>query len=64
MQFSAASNPAEFSVELDFARHRQALLAQSAKDAGWSSELQKYIQDPRADVTKDTDVLDWWSVHH
>lgn len=29
---------------------------------GWRAELQRYLNDPFPDVTKDTDTVKWWQV--
>lgn len=29
---------------------------------GWASELQCYLKELPADVTKDTDIIEWWQV--
>ena len=29
---------------------------------GWSSELRHYLKDRPVDVTKDTDIVEWWQV--
>jgi len=31
-------------------------------EEGWASELQRYLKDLPADVTKDTDIIEWWQV--
>jgi len=53
-------------LESDFDRHRRLLLtAQSAGNSGaeaWATELRHYLGDLPADVTKETNILDWWAV--
>jgi hypothetical protein len=44
-----------------FDRLRQSLVTQD-EDEGWASELRRYLKDMPADVTRDTDILEWWSV--
>jgi len=29
---------------------------------GWASELRRYLKDLPANVTKDTDIIEWWQV--
>jgi len=29
---------------------------------GWASELWRYLKDLPTDVTKDTDIIEWWQV--
>jgi hypothetical protein len=45
----------------EFDRHRQALVSRE-EDEEWESELRRYLRDVPADVTKDTDIVEWWSV--
>jgi hAT family C-terminal dimerisation region len=42
--------------------YRQSLL-QSDDGEGWSSELRRYLNDRPGDVTKDTDIVQWWQDH-
>jgi hypothetical protein len=48
------------SIMSDFDRHRLLLLTED--DEGWAAELRRYLKDMPADVTKDTDVINWWQV--
>lgn len=45
----------------DFDRYRQSLVTKD-DDEGWASEKRRYLKDMPADVTKDTDVVEWWQV--
>jgi hypothetical protein len=45
----------------EFDRHRQTLLTQE-EDGGWAAELRRYLKDVPADVTKETDIVEWWQV--
>lgn len=45
----------------EYDRYRQTLL-QKDDDEGWPSELRRYLSDRPVDVTKDTDVVEWWQV--
>lgn len=45
----------------EFDRHRLTLLTE-ATDSEWQSELRRYLRDVPADVTRDTDIVAWWSV--
>jgi hypothetical protein len=56
-----ASND-DLSPKSAFDRLRQSLVTHD-EDEGWASELQRYLKDMPADVTRDTDILEWWSVH-
>ena len=31
-------------------------------DEGWASELRRYLKDRLVDVSKETDVVQWWQV--
>ncbi len=54
-----AENAEEGEDDYDRAR-AQRLRAAATK--GWKVELDQYIADPSAKVTKDTDTVKWWSV--
>ena len=42
--------------------YRQSLLRMDIGE-GWSSELRRYLNDRPSDVTKDTDIVEWWQDH-
>ncbi|RDB17317.1 hypothetical protein Hypma_001667 [Hypsizygus marmoreus] len=42
----------------DFDRHHLKLLTQDDQE-GWHSELRRYLKDVPADVTKETDIIEW-----
>jgi len=46
----------------EYDRYRQSLL-EADDGEGWSSELRRYLKDRPGDVTKDTDIIDWWQHH-
>jgi hypothetical protein len=48
-------------VRSDFDRMREALLATDAEE-GWAPELRRYLGTMQRDVTKDTDLVQWWQV--
>jgi hypothetical protein len=52
------------SILSDFDRHHLALLASqdSDSDSGWQPELWRYLKDLPANVTKDTNIVEWWQV--
>ncbi|KAH7904966.1 hypothetical protein BJ138DRAFT_1118908 [Hygrophoropsis aurantiaca] len=62
---SASSTKKSGAVESDFDRHRRLLIEQATRnqDTGWAAELRRYLQDMPEDVTKDTDIIKWWSKH-
>ncbi|KIM65342.1 hypothetical protein SCLCIDRAFT_113112 [Scleroderma citrinum Foug A] len=49
----------------DFDRHRRHALEQAGRknNIGWSIELRRYLKDLPTDVSKDTDIITWWSDH-
>ena len=46
----------------EYNHYRQSLL-EVDNGEGWSSELRRYLKDRPGDVTKDTDIVDWWQHH-
>jgi hypothetical protein len=49
------------SVVTSFDRYRQTLVSRD-EDEGWASEKRRYLKDMPADVTKETNVIEWWQV--
>ena len=49
------------SILSDFDRHRLTLLS-GQEGEGWQAELHQYLKDMPTNVTKDTDVVEWWQV--
>jgi hypothetical protein len=45
----------------EFDKHRKQLLTDDAQE-GWVSELRRYLSTMQGDVTKDTDLVEWWQV--
>ena len=48
-------------VVTSFDRYRQTLIRKDDKE-GWAAEKCHYLKDMPADVTKETDVVEWWQV--
>jgi hypothetical protein len=46
----------------DFDRHCQKLVSGAIGNEGWREELAHYLNDIPNDVTKDTDIVEWWGV--
>lgn len=47
----------------EFDRHRQMLVEQNeGEEEGWAAELRRYLKDMPADVSKETDIVEWWQV--
>ena len=51
-------------LESEFDHHRRHLMQQSllSNSGGCAAELRCYLSDHPSDVTKDTDIVKWWSV--
>jgi hypothetical protein len=45
----------------DYDLYRQSLVTKDDNE-GWASEKRRYLKDMPADVTKDTDIVEWWQV--
>lgn len=45
----------------DFDIHRRALITQEENE-GWAAELRRYLKDMPANVSKETDIIEWWQV--
>ncbi|KAH9955593.1 hypothetical protein BC827DRAFT_1271578 [Russula dissimulans] len=50
------------SILSKFDCHCLALLMSQEKGEGWQAELRRYLKTLPADVTKDTDIVEWWQV--
>jgi hypothetical protein len=50
------------SVLSDYDRYRLTLLSGSMECDGWEAELRRYLKDMPADVSSDTDIVEWWQV--
>lgn len=61
-QPTADNPPTGTSVLSDFDRHRRELLHSEEANEGWQAELRRYLKDLPSDVTKDTDIVEWWQV--
>ena len=50
-------------MESEFDHHRRLLLIKAMRDhdAGWAEELRRYLK-VMPDVSKDMDIIHWWSV--
>ena len=51
----------EASVLSEFDKHWKTLLTADAEE-GWASELRRYLSTMQWDVTKNTDLVEWWQV--
>jgi len=60
---AATAEQMEDSVVSEFDRHRLMLVSSSQEqDGGWEAEIRRYLKDLPANVTKDTDIVEWWQV--
>ena len=50
------------SMASEFDCHHCRLLSKD-QDEGWEAELCWYLKDLPPNVTKDTDIIEWWQVH-
>lgn len=58
-----AATSAEVTLESQYDRHRRGLVKQKDSNSGsWSTELRHYLDDVPVDVTRETDVVEWWAV--
>ena len=53
-----ANNSQQDNYDCVWAAH----LCNAHAEDGWKTELRRYMDDPMADVTKDIDTVQWWSV--
>ena len=56
-------NGADAPVLSEFDKLRETLLTADAEE-GWASELRRYMSTMQRDVTKHTDLVEWWQVSH
>ncbi|OJA17955.1 hypothetical protein AZE42_14029, partial [Rhizopogon vesiculosus] len=61
----ATNADGDSTIESEYDRHRRMLVQQAIYEhnAGWAAELRRYLKDMPEDVTKDTDIVQWWSKH-
>lgn len=53
----------EVRVLSEFDKLRETLLTDDAEE-GWASELRRYLHTMQRDVTKETDLVEWWQVSY
>jgi hypothetical protein len=60
---STADNAgAEKALISEYDRYRRTLVDMDDNE-GWASELRRYLKDRPVDVSKETDIVQWWQVH-
>lgn len=47
----------------EYDRHRLMLISEEV-DEEWAAELRRYLKEVPADVTRETDIVKWWSVSY
>jgi len=58
------ANPtAEVRVLSEYDKLRETLLTNDAEE-GWASELHCYLYTMQRDMTKETDLVEWWQVSY
>ena len=62
-QYSSPSTDQDQDCLSEFDRHRQSLVIQEEGE-GWAAELRRYLKDMPSDVSKDTDIVEWWQVFY
>src|SRR5271168_2672224 len=58
---SHSTETAEVPVLSEFDKLRETLLTDDAEE-GWAAELRRYLGTMQQNVTKDTDLVEWWQV--
>jgi hypothetical protein len=53
----------EVRVLSEFDKLHETLLTDDAEE-GWASELHRYLHTMQRDVTKETDLVEWWQVSY
>lgn len=61
---TSPQSTANTTLESEFDRHRRSLIEQNSYSdgGGWKAELRRYLSD-LPDVSKDTDIIEWWGTH-
>ena len=54
---------AEVRVLSEYDKLRETLLTDDAEE-GWASKLRRYLYTMQRDVTKETDLVEWWQVSY
>ena len=58
---ASTSDPCAGSFLSEYDHHCQMLLM--LEEEGWAVELHRYLKDIPVDITKDSDIVEWWQVH-
>jgi len=63
VQRGTGTQDANDDEESEFDKHREMLLTADAEE-GWAAELRRYTGTMQWDVTKNTDLVEWWQVRN
>jgi len=63
VQGGTGTQDANDDEELEFDKHREMLLTADAEE-GWAAELRRYTSTMQREVTKNTDLVEWWQVRN
>jgi hypothetical protein len=58
-----AEDATQAPVQSEFDKLRESLLTDDMEE-GWASELRRYLGRMERDVTKETDLVEWWQVRN
>jgi hypothetical protein len=58
---TADNTGAEKALISEYDQYRQTLVDMDDNE-GWASELRRYLKDRPVDVSKETDIVQWWQV--
>ena len=56
-----ATTSSETPTLSEYDKHRETLLSEDTEE-GWASELRRYLSTMQREVTKKTDIIEWWQV--
>ena len=63
VQGGTGTQDANDDEESEFDKHREMLLTADAEE-GWAAELRRYTSTMQREVTKNTDLVEWWQVRN
>ena len=63
IQRSTRTQDASDDEASEFDKHRETLLTADTEE-GWAAELRRYTSTMQRDVTKNTDLVEWWQVRN
>ena len=63
LQRGTGTQDADNDATSEFNKHHETLLTADTIE-GWVAELCRYLSTMQQDVTKNTDLVEWWQVRH